>query len=70
MSKLLHWLATNPIGGIVKVAVVGLLTYAANNVGGYVPVEYVPIITAVLTVALNALNPADARYGKKKATTA
>lgn len=68
MTKFLDWLAVSPIGSAAKIGVAAALTYLIDNVAhlGLDPAGQAVAI-AMLTVAINAVNPADVRYGKKDA---
>lgn len=67
MKKVLKWLANNPLGGGIKIGISASLTWALENIGSF---NFNPltsaIIIAAITVAINALNPQDPRYGVKK----
>ena len=65
-NKVLKWLATSPFATAVKVGLGAALTWILDNVGAF---NFTPatsaIIIAVTTILINALNPADNRYGLK-----
>lgn len=66
MDKLWTWLAVSPVAGAVKVGVAAAVTFLIDNIAnlGLDPAAQAVGI-AVLTVALNAVNPEDVRYGRK-----
>lgn len=65
MNKFLHWLAVSPLGGVFKVGAGAALAYVLNNISSFnFSPALTPIVIAVVTVAINALNPQDSRYGK------
>lgn len=66
MEKFWTWLAVSPLAGAVKVAIAAALTFLINNIGslGLDPAGQALGI-AIFTVALNAVNPEDVRYGRK-----
>lgn len=62
---MMQWLATSPIASILKItlgaALGGVLSWLATaNIGPL----WVAVGSAVLPVAINALNPDDPRYGR------
>lgn len=61
------WLATSPLGGAFKAASGAVLVWLVDNVGSFDlhPALQVAIVAA-LPVLINALNPADPRYGNAK----
>lgn len=70
MDTFLSWLATSPLGGIFKVGLSGMVVYALENISQFnLDPTVQALATAVLTVAVNYLNPADDRYGKDKTVT-
>lgn len=66
MEKFLDWLAVSPVGSAAKIGVAAALTFLIDNVTnlGLDPAGQAVAI-AVLTVAINAVNPADVRYGRR-----
>lgn len=66
MDKFLEWLAKSPIGSAAKIGAAAALTYLIDNVAnlGLDPAAQAMAI-AVLTIAINAVNPKDERYGAK-----
>ena len=64
--KFLDWLAVSPVASAVKVGAAAALTFLIDNIAnlGLDPAGQAVGI-AVLTVALNAVNPQDPRYGAK-----
>lgn len=66
MTKFLDWLAVSPVASAAKIGAAAALTFLIDNVAnlGLDPAGQAVAI-AVLTVAINAINPADVRYGKK-----
>ena len=66
MNKFLHWLATSPLATALKIGAGAGLAWLLNNVGGLnLGPVVTPIVIATVTIAINALNKQDARYGKK-----
>lgn len=67
--KFLNWLAVSPLASAVKVGVAAALTFLIDNVAnlGLEP-QVQALAIAVLTVAINAVNPEDVRYGVKDKT--
>lgn len=65
MRKFQIWLADSPLGGAAKAASGAVLVWLLDNVQSLdlPPVAQVAIIAA-LPVLINAVNPADYRYGK------
>jgi hypothetical protein len=67
MHKILTWLATNPLATAVKIGAGAALSWVLENIGSF---NFAPATSAVViaatTVAINALNPADKRYGVGK----
>lgn len=65
MSKIGSFLAHSPVGGALKVALAAALVFLADNVAGFgLDPAVQAVLTGVLTVAINFVNPADGRYGK------
>lgn len=66
MTKFLDWLAVSPVASAAKIGAAAALTYLIDNVAnlGLDPAGQAVAI-AVLTVAINAVNPADPRYGAR-----
>ena len=64
--KFFDWLAVSPVASAAKVGVAAALTFLIDNVAnlGLDPAGQALAI-AVLTVAINAVNPQDPRYGAK-----
>lgn len=64
-SRVMAWLAASPLASALKVAAGQFLAWAVDNVAGlgFAPAVNV-LIGAVLVVALNWVNPEDARYGR------
>lgn len=66
MEKIWTWLAVSPVAGAVKIGIAAALTFLVDNIAnlGLDPAMQAVAI-AGLTVALNAVNPEDVRYGRK-----
>lgn len=66
MEKFWDWLAVSPLASAVKIGAAAAVTFLIDNVAnlGLDPAAQA-IAIAVLTVALNAVNPEDVRYGRK-----
>ena len=66
MEKFWDWFAVSPIAGAVKVGAAAAVTFLIDNIAnlGLEPAQQA-IGIAMLTVALNAVNPEDVRYGRK-----
>lgn len=59
------WLATNPMGGFVKVAVGAMLVWVIDNLSTLQIPEIAQVgLIAGLPILINWLNPDDPRYGK------
>jgi hypothetical protein len=71
VTNFLTWLASSPIASAAKVAAGAVLVWLLDNVTdlGLHPVAQVALIAAV-PVLINAVNPADPRYGKHAAVVA
>lgn len=67
MNKVLKWLAANPLGTAVKVGIGAAFDWVLENIGSF---NFSPVVSAaviaLITVAINALNPQDPRYGVGK----
>lgn len=59
------WLATTVTGSVVKVGLGAGLGWVALNTAGWHPLLAV-VVTVSVPVLINALNPADGRYGMGK----
>jgi hypothetical protein len=59
------WLATNPMGGFVKVAIGAMLVWVIDNLSTLQIPEIAQVgLIAGLPILINYLNPGDPRYGK------
>jgi hypothetical protein len=59
------WLATNPMGGFVKVAIGAMLVWIIDNLSTLQIPEIAQVgLIAGLPILINWLNPTDSRYGK------
>lgn len=59
------WLAKNPIGGFVKVAIGAMLVWVIDNLSTLQIPEIAQVgLIAGLPILINWLNPGDPRYGK------
>jgi hypothetical protein len=59
------WLATNPMGGFVKVAIGAMLVWVIDNLSTLQIPEIAQVgLIAGLPILINWLNPDDPRYGK------
>ena len=64
MKKFLKWVATSPLATAVKVGLGAGLSWLIGNIGEFnLSPAVTALIIAVVTVAINALNPQDNRYG-------
>jgi len=65
MTRFTDWLATSPVASLLKIVLPQVLVLVTDNAAelGISPAVSV-IIGAALTIAVNALNPSDPRYGK------
>lgn len=59
------WLATTVTGSIVKVSLGAALGWVVLNTAGWHPL-LATVVTVAVPVAINAMNPADGRYGVGK----
>lgn len=66
MKKIWEWLAVSPVASAAKIGIAAALTYLIDNIAnlGLDPIAQATLIAA-LTVAINAVNPEDVRYGRK-----
>ena len=66
MEKFWDWLAVSPVASAVKIGAAAAVTFLIDNIAnlGLDPAMQAVAIAA-LTVALNAVNPEDVRYGRK-----
>lgn len=64
-TKILNFLAKHPLGSAVKVGLGAALAYVIDNISAFNlnPAVAAAVIAAV-TIAINALNPKDPRYGR------
>jgi len=66
-NKVLSWLANNPLATAVKIGAGAALSWILENIASF---NFTPatsaLVIAATTVAINALNPADKRYGVGK----
>ena len=66
MKKFLHWLAVIPFATAVKIGAGAGLAWLLDNATGFnLGPVYTPLVIAAVTIAINALNGQDTRYGKK-----
>lgn len=67
MNKFLEWLARSPIATALKVGLAATLGWVLANVEtfGLHPVVAIGV-TAAIPILINALNPADSRYGVRR----
>jgi len=67
MKKFLLWLAHSPTAEAVKIGVGAAAAWLLNNVTSLnLAAEYQALVVAVVTILIDALNPHDSRFGKKK----
>jgi hypothetical protein len=67
MDAIQTWLATSPLGGVVKVLVGTILGYVAAELPaweGAMPVIAFLIVQGLVPIAINYLNSGDPRYGR------
>jgi len=64
-EKVLNFLAKHPLGTAIKVGLGSALVYVVDNISSFnlAPAASAIVITLV-TIAINAINPHDSRYGK------
>jgi hypothetical protein len=65
INKVLHFIANSPLGSALKVGVGSGLVFILDNISDF---NLSPLISAAViagvNVAINWLNPKDARYGR------
>ena len=67
MKKFLLWLAHSPLAEAGKIGLGAACAWLLNNVTSLnLAAEYQAIVVAVITIVIDALNPHDPRFGKKK----
>jgi len=67
MKKFLLWLAHSPIAEAGKIGLGAGCAWLLNNAASLnLKAEYQAIVVAVVTIIIDALNPHDPRFGKKK----
>lgn len=67
MKKFLHWLATSPLAEAAKIGLGAAAAWLLNNVTSLnLAAEYQALVVALVTIIIDALNPHDFRFGKKK----
>lgn len=69
MDTVQTWLATTPLGGIVKVLIGTLLGYVAAELpswGPGWPAIIFLVVQALTPVIINYVNRADSRYGRTR----
>ena len=65
-NKILKWLANSPLATALKIGVGAGLAWLLDNVSGFnLGPVLTPLIIAAVTIAINALNKQDTRYGRK-----
>ena len=64
-TKILNFLAKSPVGTAIKIGLGAALAYIIDNIASFnlTPAVAAGVIAGV-TMAINALNPNDSRYGK------
>jgi len=68
MKKFLKWLATSPSAAALKVILGGSLAIAIDYVDSFnLPPTVALLVTAIVPLVIDALNPHDPRFGKGKA---
>lgn len=64
-EKVLKFLAKNPLESAIKVGIGAGLVYIVDNISSFNLDPTISIVViALVTTAINALNPHDPRYGK------
>lgn len=64
-EKVLKFLAKSPLESAIKVGIGAGLVYIVDNISSFNLDPTISIIViALVTTAINALNPHDSRYGK------
>jgi hypothetical protein len=67
MKKFLLWLAHSPVAEAGKIGLGAGCAWLLNNITSLnLAAEYQAIVVAVITIIIDALNPHDNRFGKKK----
>jgi hypothetical protein len=65
-NKILVWLAHSPLATALKIGLGAALGWLLDNVTGLnLGPLLTPVVIAIVTIAINALNKEDTRYGKK-----
>jgi hypothetical protein len=68
MKNFSKWVATSPIAGALKIFLGALLAIAFDSIDSFNLSPFAALlITAVIPVAIDALNPHDPRFGRGKA---
>lgn len=64
MNKVLDFLANNPVGTALKVALGAVLVWGLDNLASFdLPPVVAVFVTAFTPALINYLNPGDGRYG-------
>jgi hypothetical protein len=70
MKKFLKWLASSPTASALKIVLGGSLAIAVDYIDSFnLPPTVALLITALVPLAIDALNPHDPRFGKGKTPT-
>lgn len=70
MKKFLKWLAKSPTAAALKIILGGSLAIALDYVDSFnLPPTAVLLVTALVPLVIDALNPHDPRFGKGKEPT-
>jgi hypothetical protein len=70
MKKFLKWLASSPTASALKIVLGGSLAVFINYVDLFeLPPTVALLITAIVPLIIDALNPHDPRFGKGKTPT-
>jgi len=67
MKNFLLWLAHSPLAEAAKIGLGAGCAWLLNNITSLnLAAEYQAIVVAIVTIIIDALNPHDPRFGKKK----
>ena len=70
MKSFLKWLALSPTASLLKIALASTLALGLDAIDSFhLPAALMLVITIVVPVVIDALNPQDPRFGKGKAPT-
>lgn len=64
MKKVLDFLANNPLGNVIKIAIYGAISYALTSTAFNLDPWTTMVLTGILASLGAAVNPMDMRFGK------